>query len=169
MGVAGLEDYHFSIPEQRDAIVRMAGAVDISRSGIDLKALQPKGGFSYAPRSASSTMSDGMSKKRKASVFDLQSAPVQSGSKVMEGDAMHVAVTGILALMTLEARSHMIDGYDDLPVEVRDTLLRASVSKMGSVSSIRQCTRALENLKSLMSGCAAGLHGTIALSSKQQL
>ena len=94
-------------------------------------------------RLATSALSDGISKRVKSSIFDVVTPPIRKGSRSAEEASIGEAADALLAWVGHEQRCKILDGYGDLPHELRVKFLREAVSKMAGVGSILQCARVL--------------------------
>ena len=138
LDVCAMEDDEFSNPMAAGVIRDMALNTDIGQSSVALRVSPAPG---RVMRGASSTLRSDIKTKVKPSIFDVVS-PQQmgaSGSKSSELEAKDAAVSSLLAWVDDARREKMMGGYSEMPVELRQRLLRDAVAKMGSVGAISQC------------------------------
>ena len=140
LDLPGMDDESFSSVEHAAGLKKMAMQVDdcgpavVSR--VSPAAIRPS-------RLATSALSDGISKRVKTSIFDVVTPPVKKGSRSAEETSIGEAADALLAWVGHEQRCKILDGYGDLPHELRVKFLREAVSKMAGVGSILQCARVL--------------------------
>ena len=135
-----MDDDWFTSVEHAAGLKKMAMQVDDGVSVVG-KRVSP---IARRPsRLATSSLSDGISKRVKPSIFDVVTPPPKGGSRSSEESAIGEAADAVLAWVGHEQRCLILSGYDELPHELRVKFMREAVSKMAGVGSILQCARVL--------------------------